>query len=445
MSAHRSRDTVFLLLLACLAFLACSDDPADPNPDPDPTPVAEIRLAVDTLALYVGEAGSLGAVAYDATGAPIEDADIDYTTSAPGIISVDETGAYTVQTHGSATLTATLDSISVTVPVRITRFVDLATMFDPLCALDGSGRVHCVGTEHRGNEFGPHPRYETWTEISGALAISDLTAGRWHACGLSSSQVYCWGANVESQMGFSVLGMWSATPVLADERTYHVVDAGWEHTCALDTAMAAWCWGRNEDGELGTGAVTLEELAEPVAGGHTWDRIDAGDAATCGVADDGLTYCWGNINGDSVPALADGVPADLEVLRVAYRGACGATGVDVYCWGQADGWFPDPASVTLPAPVVDIAMGPASACALLANGEIHCWGESDDGLLGATGVTSRATPARISSDEQFVQLTGYQELHCALTAEGAVYCWGSWPEGVIQPGEVPQRVPAPRP
>lgn len=444
MSVQWSRDAAGRLLpLACLAMLSCSDDPVDPDPDPTPA-VAEIRLAVDTLALYPGESGELGAVAYDATGAPI-DAEIVYTTSAPGIISVDENGAYTVQSHGSATLTATLDSISVTVPVRITRFVDLASMFDPVCALDGFGDVYCVGTEHHGNEFGPHPRYETWTRLSGTLPISDLTAGRWHACGLSSGRVYCWGASTDRQMGYGAMGMWSRAPVLADERSYHVVDAGWEHTCALDTTAAAWCWGRNDDGETGIGEASPWTLPTAVAGELEWRSIDAGDAATCGVATSGSTYCWGNINGSSAPALVEDVPADLDVLRVAWRGACGAKGADVYCWGESGGWFPDPASVTLPATVVDLAMGPASACALLATGEIHCWGSADDDLLGRVTTSAATAPVQIASDEHFVQLTGYQELHCALTDKGAVYCWGSWPEGVIEPSDVPLRVPAPRP
>ena len=446
MIRFRQPGITFLPLAVALALSACDDDPTDPDPDPTPA-VAEIRLAVDTLALYPGESGSLGAVAYDATGAPIAEADIVYTTSAPGIISVDQTGAYTVQTHGSATLTATLDSISVTVPVRITRFVGLAAVFDPVCALDGSGRVHCVGTEHRGNEFGPHPLYETWTHISGALPISDLTAGRWHACGLSSSQVYCWGANVAGQMGAVTSSMWSAGPVLADTRDYVRVDAGWEHTCALDSDRAAYCWGRNEDGELGTGAVSTKEPATAVAGGHTWRTIDAGDASTCGVADDGFTYCWGNINGDIVPALAVDVPSDVDIVRAAWKGACGAKGADVHCWGATGGWYPDPASVTMPAAVVDLVMGPSSACALLANGEIRCWGSSDDGLLGAGATTTAAVPASVSSDETFVQLTGYQEMFCALTDDGAVYCWGHTDriDHPIAPSVVPTRIPAPRP
>ncbi|MCW5838099.1 MAG: hypothetical protein KIS78_37255, partial [Labilithrix sp.] len=45
--------------------------------------------------------------------------------------------------------------------------------------------------------------------------------------------------------------------------------------------------------------------------------------------------------------------------------------------------------------VVKVAHGGAHACALLANGQVHCWGSNDSGQLGDGTTIARSTPVRV--------------------------------------------------
>lgn len=441
----------FLLPLFCLAFVACADDPI--RPEPEPTPVAEVRFAVDdSLGLYAGESIALGAAPYDAAGAVISDAQIEWAISDPDVVGVDSTGALKALAQGTASVTATVDSMSATVTVRVTDFVQISSKFDPLCARDAEGAVWCLGTEHPGRPVWgvQYPVYRTWRQVSGPLVFSDLTSGSLHTCGIAGA-AYCWGSNWHGQLGNSDVSSSTAEPVpVGEQQVFVEMDGGWEHTCALDADRIAWCWGRSFEYQLGHGYSGYSFFPVPVQGGHTWRTIEAAGRTTCGVAEDGVTYCWGEmLDQDTImtlPTAVAGVPAGLEILRVQWQEACGSMGAAVYCWGAGG---PDPAQVTMPDDVVDLTMSDHSACAVLASGDIYCWGSNEDSLLGNASVSSSATPIPVAGDRKYVAITGEALLHCALAADGGVYCWGSgspYRPGVPVPASSePARVPAPMP
>jgi hypothetical protein len=84
-----------------------------------------------------------------------------------------------------------------------------------------------------------------------------LSAGNGlHACAIGSGPV-CWGTNNAWQLGNAGFPAGSTTPVAVQGLPGGVVDitAGGLHTCAA-TATAIYCWGANLDGQLGTGNQT---------------------------------------------------------------------------------------------------------------------------------------------------------------------------------------------
>jgi alpha-tubulin suppressor-like RCC1 family protein len=267
-----------------------------------------------------------------------------------------------------------------------------------------------------------------WGEASGPTPVpipllapaTAVAVGRTFRCVIANG-VQCWGDNDAGQLatgGQAPRGspgpiMWSGAPLVA-------IEAGDDHTCALDDQMFAHCWGHNDNGSLGTGSfqptsslvvanviTTIRGLPQ-IAGWHAC-------AVTNGAAD-----CWGQGTsgelGDGgaadraapgpVPALSTGVTA------IATGGgpmdpdaSCAIMNGGVWCWG--DGRFgrlgnglavtksTPVAVVGLPGAAVAIAVGYGHACAQLADGDLWCWGQGNRGELGDGMTASSLTPVRV--------------------------------------------------
>jgi alpha-tubulin suppressor-like RCC1 family protein len=134
--------------------------------------------------------------------------------------------------------------------------------------------------------------------------------------------------------------------------------------------------------------------------------IHAGDRDTCARMKDGSMQCWGD---DSDGQLGDGkTTARLSPTPIV--GVSDATQVAVGGW-------------TFSTPFQCAVVG--------TDGEVWCWGNNDYGQLGDGTVTSRATPAPVSSSTG-TKLTGVASVAlgnafaCALMGgTGDVKCWGN--------------------
>ncbi len=93
---------------------------------------------------------------------------------------------------------------------------------------------------------------------------------------------------------------------------------------------------------------------------------------------------------------------------------------DVRCWGNGN---PKPTSIGLSG-LTALGVGPEHACAARHDG-VWCWGGNRDGKLGDGTTTDRATPVKISTLADIVELVAAEHMTCARTAAGAVYCWGN--------------------
>ena len=438
-----------LVVAAPLAFVACADEgPTDP--DPTPPGVAEIRFEVDdSLGFYAGESIQLGAAAYDSTGTVIPDRPITWTISDPHVVSVDSLGVLSALAQGTTTVTATANDVSATLTIRITEFVEIALHTDPLCARDVEGAVWCIGTEWHGREAWPHPLYEQWQQVSGDLVFSSLASGWQHTCGIADA-AYCWGSNEKGMLGAGpVSPMYSVAPLaVTGGHDFAALDGGWEHTCGIDADGDAYCWGRGLELQLGNGVATVSNEPVLVAGGHDWLTLEAAQRSTCGVDAEGVTYCWGELmHADSTALLPTAVPdAPFNVDRLSgqWDGACASADVLVDCWGD---FIPDPAQMTFAQPVLEIVLAEDAACALLADGDVQCWGSNEDLQLGNASITSTTTPLSVAGGRSYVGLVGGGHMLCAQSTDGGIYCWGE-PYHTDRPlpaSAEPARVPAPMP
>ena len=138
-----------------------------------------------------------------------------------------------------------------------------------------------------------------------ALTFASVTAAGVHTCGLTSAgAAYCWGYNPYGELGDNTT-TWRSTPVAVlgvgggTALTFASVTAGVDHTCGLTSAGAAYCWGRNDYDNLGDNTTTHRSTPVAVLGvgggtALTFASLTAGFEHTCGVTSAGAAYCWGS-------------------------------------------------------------------------------------------------------------------------------------------------------
>jgi alpha-tubulin suppressor-like RCC1 family protein len=97
----------------------------------------------------------------------------------------------------------------------------------------------------------------------------------------------------------------------------------------------------------------------------------------------------------------------------------GAVGIDV------DAAITTPTRVPGLSPVVDYSTGPFASCAVLAGGEVYCWGRRR-GFLEHNDQppVSTAVPERVVGIDDAVRVHVGSNLACALTRTRGVRCWG---------------------
>jgi alpha-tubulin suppressor-like RCC1 family protein len=140
-----------------------------------------------------------------------------------------------------------------------------------------------------------------------------------------------------------------------------------------------------------------------------WLRFD--DACldvTCGF---GRTCIDGGCERACFDAVAPGTTTRSDPGGCPCDCACdGDTCVDGFCIPRA--------------PVSSVVAGVAHACAIAANGALHCWGDNASGQLGLGDRDRRAIPTRV--DLPPVAMVSLGESHtCAILEDQSLWCWGS--------------------
>ena len=225
------------------------------------------------------------------------------------------------------------------------------------------------------------------------------------------------------------------------------VSAGGSGTCVLLSDGTVKCWGYNAQGQIGMDPSTPYSLTPvSVQGLSQAVRIDAIGGSPCALLQDGTVRCWGSNNvGQLGNDMPPNLPCQCSWMPVAVAGLSGVLGIaisgwsacallgdkTVSCWGvgigpPADGgtWSPTPVAVPDLSNVVEIAGGDDHACARLADGTVECWGTNDVGQLGDGTTIDRSTPVPVRGLSDVVQIADGDHVSCALLGDGTVKCWG---------------------
>jgi alpha-tubulin suppressor-like RCC1 family protein len=299
----------------------------------------------------------------------------------------------------------------------------------------------------------------------------------------STGQLYSWGWGSSGELGRDydgATGSWDARADLVTDRSGVALSdiqsaaIGLRHACARRGDGTVQCWGGQYDppeyGKLGTGAV------DPAFAPGALEATALADAASVAMADQstcagraGGVSCVGQnqsgaVGGTSAldtlhpsPVHVTGVTSTPSELVAGPLFYCALVGEVAHCWGHggegslgrgpigaltatcpggATQCDPRAAPVTSP-PLRSIASGAESStvCGLTTTGQVHCWGNSEDGVAGSTSRVERPTPIELSpgvplEGVRLVRVAGATA--CAVTTEDRLYCWGNNESGQLR-------------
>src|SRR5439155_1618451 len=116
---------------------------------------------------------------------------------------------------------------------------------------NGSGQL---GDGTKTNQLTP-----VLVQAPAGVSFAAVTAGAAHTCGVTAAgAAYCWGDNGVDQLGDGTTTS-QTTPVLGQAPagvSFAAVTAGAVNTCGVTASGTVYCWGRNVEGQLGDGTTT---------------------------------------------------------------------------------------------------------------------------------------------------------------------------------------------
>lgn len=267
----------------------------------------------------------------------------------------------------------------------------------------------------------PTPAAPTLFEPPAEVPFTQITAGKWHGCGLRrDATALCWGQRnddgeldpppqakfrqLSAGLGFTCglredggLLCWGANGVGQSDPPrgrFTSVAAGRRHACALDVAGIAVCWGTGYDGGW-----KIE------AGGAALTAIGSGLGYSCGLTAGQDLLCWEN---GETPEIT---PGPFRELAAGLHHICalredGSARCHMYNrHRQAE---PPPTAFTA------LAAGWRHSCGITRAGLLECWGT---GLPGAPGQRLE------SPDGEFIALSIGWRHSCGLRPGGYALCW----------------------
>ncbi|MBL8778542.1 MAG: RCC1 repeat-containing protein [Acidimicrobiales bacterium] len=317
---------------------------------------------------------------------------------------------------------------------RLSGIVQLAAGSRHTCARLTTGQVRCWGDNFfSGGALGDGSTTSSGRPVvvsnatgTGPLTgVAQIAAGAGTSCAvLVNGQARCWGFNSAGEVGdntttnrtrpVTVLNA-AGTGPLTDVAEIAIASGA---ACARLTTGQVRCWGNNANGRLGDGTTTNRPLPvtvlSPAGSGALTDvaQISIAQGHACARLNINEVRCWGN---GADGRLGDGT-GTTRVLPTAVlnpqgngpltgvgqvvangSGTCARVGAQVRCWGDsvngetgdnvgADRVLPvtvlDPPGLGPLTSVTQVARTGASACALLSNGEVRCWGDNAFGSIG---------------------------------------------------------------
>jgi hypothetical protein len=333
-----------------------------------------------------------------------------------------------------------------------------------------------------------------WRPLDKPFLAARISAVGNNRCAVSrTGQVACWGDLTNRQAGPVEIKAGLTTPrLLAGIEGATDVATNWFFVCVAQRADAGRgrCFAMLEVGfevpqfpappvELGpgpgsgicarmtdgkVGCIDANGKYTAIAGIERASLLSCVDdiGPTCCAATPTGLACFGNRNdqigtadrGTVAKPLAKKLPA-ITALALDRRGACARTATGgAECWGgaatlsrpsgvRAVGSSYDGMCLVLDdgtlacadqAPSVSHVVQIDKTCTVHDDGSVRCWGDNSNGELGDGSLSATATPIRVPTLDEVVDLAVSHTNACAVKRDKSLHCWG--PGAVTDVGRV---------
>ena len=240
------------------------------------------------------------------------------------------------------------------------------------------------------------------------------------------------------------------------------VAVGSSHSCAVMSDKTVKCWGANGSGQLGDGTTTNRDFPVDVNGVSNALSVAVGFNYSCVLLEGGTVMCWGSAmytgTGDPTsiaqPQTVSNLSGVTQISSGIWQTCALTTSGEVFCWGarsDIDGPVANsfsiatvPYQVTGLSQVEAISVGMSSACALMANATVKCWGVQTNGNLGngESNSTRIATPVTVTGISNAVSISlGSSSGACAVLSTRTIKCWGPFVYQQLGTGTAPATEP----
>ena len=381
---------------------------------------------------------------------------------------VNDTGQLGDGTTTSTTYPVAVSGLSTGVTkISVGAYAGTASTAGHVCAIVG-GSAKCWGNNSSG-ALGTVPGHSSVPlQVIGLTSgVTDISAGSGqNTCAVVSGGAKCWGANAQGQVGNgNTTNQSNAVDVSGLTSGVAAISAGTFHACALMSAGGVKCWGGNGSGQLGNGTTTPSLTPVDVTGISSATKLAVGYNFTCAL-DGGAVKCWGINNAgqlgngtgidSSTPVPVTGLGSG--VLDIAAGGETGwgvgtacalLTNGTIQCWGNnvfagmgngvSGGYYYTPTTVSGITNATSISIGGVSACATLSTGSVRCWGSGIDGQR-ANGIFNYFRRVRDNILTTGVtQFSMGSRSHSCATVNGGAQCWGGNSYGQLGDGTTTNR------
>lgn len=300
-----------------------------------------------------------------------------------------------------------------------TVFVGVWGGMDLSLALDPEGSAWGWGSNGRG-KLGGYPGDRSYVPVPVGMPsetrFTALSAGIAHGVALDQDgNAWAWGANAHGQIGDTTFGADRPVPTavaMPSGITFTAIDAGYEHSLALDRNGNAWAWGDDSYGQVGdgtTGSVRAGPTAVVMPQGITFTAVSAGRNHSLALDQDGNAWAWGD---NDYGQLGDTTFHNQRLV---------------------------PTAVAMPPGLrfTAISAGSSYSLALDANGHAWGWGYNDLGQVGdGTDGRIRAAPTAtvMPPGVTFASLDAGDAHALAIDRDGRAWGWGFNMEGQVGDG-----------
>jgi len=292
--------------------------------------------------------------------------------------------------------------------------------------------------------------------------VVQISAGGDHTCAVQvGGTTWCWGENEFGQLGSlvttgasmpptQVTGLTGVSAVAATGMSLQERDGAQEYSCALASGGAVFCWGENINGEIGNGMIDQFVAAPSEVRGVTGaTALALGGSRVYAVLGDGTVTSWGSdaLTNSPTPVPVPGLTSVVSIAAGQDFACAVRTDGTVACWGlESSGELGDgniSGEAAAPEPVagltgvISISAGTHHACAVLTDETVRCWGDDILGQLGDNEAgPQQVVPVPVRNLSGVVMISAGPDFTCALLEDSEVDCWGADDAGQLGDGQV---------